>query len=139
MLRPESVSYIVVHCSATPLGMDCGAKEIDAWHKGQGWSCIGYHYVVRLDGTVECGRPIYQVGAHVSGYNHCSVGVCYIGGIGRDGKPADTRTASQKTALLRVLRELRVRYPNAVIVGHNFLNPKKACPCFDARLEYLSL
>ena len=61
--------------------MDIGAKEIKAWHKGKGWKDIGYHYVIRLNGKVELGRPLEKMGSHVVGYNRDSVGVCYVGGV----------------------------------------------------------
>ena len=68
------------------------ANDIDRWHKQKGWKGIGYHYVILLDGTVEQGRELEAVGAHCSGHNAHSVGICYIGGISKDGKPKDTRT-----------------------------------------------
>lgn len=133
------VDYIVVHCSATQPGIDIGVREIDAWHRSQGWAACGYHYVVRLNGEVELGRPENVPGAHVVGHNYHSIGVCYIGGLDANGKPSDTRTVLQREGLQRLLRELLIRYPKAVICGHRDLNPHKACPCFDARSEYCFL
>ncbi len=131
------ITEIIIHCSATESGADFSAFDIDQWHKAQGWSKIGYHYVVRLDGTVERGRPESEVGAHCKGHNQHSIGVCYIGGL-KNGKPADTRTAQQKSALKALIAQLRTRYPNALILGHNTLSPK-ACPCFNAAKEYKDL
>lgn len=132
------IKEIVVHCSATPPGMDIGAAEIRSWHvSGNGWSDIGYHYVVRLDGRVENGRPESRVGAHVKGYNSNSIGVCYVGGVGEEGNPKDTRTDCQKEQLLELLKKLKWKYPGARILGHrDFPRVAKACPSFDAKMEY---
>ena len=113
-----------------------GHQWIDSWHKAQGWKGIGYHYVVRRNGLVEAGRPLWEVGAHVANHNRYSIGVCYEGGYDATGKGADTRTPAQKVALRKLLEELHERFPRAVIVGHHDLNPKKSCPCFDAVKEY---
>ena len=77
----RKIRKIIIHCSATKEGQDIDAKEIKKWHvEGNGWSDIGYHYVIKLDGTVEEGRPIERSGAHTLNHNHDSIGVCYIGG-----------------------------------------------------------
>ena len=134
-----NVKYLIVHCSATTEGKDFRAKDIDKWHKQQGWSCIGYHYVIDLDGTTEKGRDESKAGAHCLGHNGESLGICYIGGLAKDGKtPKDTRTETQKAALIKLLKELKAKYPKAKIVGHNQF-AKKACPCFDAESEYKNL
>ena len=135
-MNPNEVRYIVIHCSATRVGQDFRAIDIDSWHRRRGFKKIGYHYVVDLDGTIEDGRKLDEEGAHVWGYNNCSVGVCYIGGLDANGKPKDTRTLEQKGALLALLRELKRQYPKALVVGHRDLNPMKGCPCFDAVKEY---
>jgi len=98
------------------------AQQIDSWHRKRGWSGIGYHYVVRRDGTVERGRPEAKVGAHCLNHNRHSIGVCYEGGLDAQGRPADTRTEAQKRALLTLVRELKGRYPRA-IVNHQYSVP----------------
>ena len=136
-LDPKKIRYIIVHCTATAEGKDFRAKDVDRWHKAQGWDCIGYHYLVCLDGRVETGRPEDTVGAHCSGYNGLSLGVCYVGGLAADGRtPKDTRTVRQQAGLLALLKRLKKKYPLARVVGHHDLNPGKACPCFDAKREY---
>lgn len=136
-LLAEKVKYIIVHCSATAEGKQFSAKDIDRWHRAKGWDGIGYHYVVKLDGTVETGRAENVVGAHCAGVNGMSLGVCYIGGLAKDGKtPKDTRTTQQKAALLALVKRLKKKYPRARVVGHHDFNKGKACPCFDAKKEY---
>lgn len=133
------ITEVIVHCSATPAGRDVTAADIRRWHKEErGFADIGYHFVVRLDGRVECGRHLSVAGAHCRGHNSRSVGVCYVGGIGSDGRPADTRTPAQRQALLGLLTALRRRFPGASIHGHRDF-AAKGCPSFDATAEYRNL
>ena len=127
---------IIVHCSATPEGKDYTVADIRRWHRQQGWSDIGYHYVVYRNGNVEPGRDVDIAGAHCLGHNTKSIGVCYIGGVAKDGKtPKDTRTLAQKAALLNLLTDLMAIYPEAKIYGHRDFE-RKECPSFDAEKEY---
>lgn len=131
----RTINLIVIHCSATKEGKDFKASDIDKWHKQRGFKKIGYHYVIDLDGTVERGRQDSEIGAHVTGKNKNSIGICYIGGLDEKGNPKDTRTKEQKEALWDLLRILLTKYPKAQIHGHNtFAN--KACPCFNVEKEY---
>lgn len=136
----RQITVIIIHCSATPEGKDYTVQDIRRWHKQQGWSDIGYHYVVYRNGHIEPGRDVDIAGAHCEGHNAKSIGICYIGGVARDGKtPKDTRTLAQKAAMLSLLLDLRKLYPYARIVSHHDLNHSKACPCFDAKTEYSKL
>lgn len=132
-MRP--INKIILHCSATKEGKNFTVKDIDEWHRQRGFKCIGYHYVIYLDGTVHKGRGESEVGAHCSGHNSFSIGICYIGGLDVNGKPKDTRTDKQKAAIKSLVAELKQKYPYATIHGHNeFAN--KACPCFDVKKEF---
>jgi N-acetyl-anhydromuramyl-L-alanine amidase AmpD len=135
----RSITFIVIHCSAVRPGQQSSAADIDKWHKDKGWKGIGYHYVVRRDGSIEKGRPLEQVGSHVVGHNKHSIGICYEGGKDGTGRNVDTRTPAQKVALRRLVEDMHARFPQAVIVGHHNLNPLKDCPCFDAVSEYWDL
>ena len=131
------ITLIVIHCSAVKPDQQSSAAQIDSWHRQRGFHLgIGYHYVIRRDGTLEMGRPEYMVGAHCKNHNQHSIGVCYEGGLNARGDPADTRTEAQKRTMRQLINELRERYPKAIVVGHHNLNPLKACPCFDAIKEY---
>lgn len=126
--------YIVVHCAATPPTLDIGRAEIDRWHRQLGWLMIGYHYIIRRDGTIEKGRDEAVPGSHVAGYNANSVGVCLVGGVDAKGNPQQNYTPAQYAALTKLLRELKARYPHAEVLGHrDFPKVAKACPCFDVR------
>ena len=134
------ITLLVVHCSAVRPDQTSSAKDIDKWHReDRHYKCIGYHYVIRRDGTIEPGRPEWMIGAHCLNHNAHSIGICYEGGLDIRGQPADTRTAEQKVTMQRLLEDLHERYPRALIVGHRDLDPKKACPCFDAVKEYADL
>ena len=135
----RKINEIIVHCAATPEGKNFKAADIDRWHRERKMKCIGYHYVVDLDGTVEPGRPESEIGAHCLGHNQYSIGVCYVGGLAADGRtPEDTRTAAQKESLLALLKKLRAKYPKASIHGHRDF-AAKACPSFDATTEYKNI
>ena len=148
----REVNLIVVHCSATRVDRDITARDIDSFHRVCGFSSWGYHYYVRKDGSIEKMRDESEPGAHASGHNRDSIGLCYEGGLDVNGRPADTRTAAQKRTLVALLRSLRADYPGARIVGHRDLSPDvngngrvdkwertKECPCFDAAEEYADL
>jgi N-acetylmuramoyl-L-alanine amidase len=150
-LDPARVKFIVVHCSATPPDADVDARTIDRWHRQKGWLMIGYHWVIKRDGSVEQGRLPDQPGAHAEGFNDKSIGICLIGGVERvkatkgraapldgpqwaDMVPADNFTWEQKTSLLSVIAGSRVLYPKAAVIGHRDLpGVRKACPSFDVR------
>lgn len=126
----REINRIILHCSATPEGKDFTVADIDRWHKARGWQGIGYHYVVYRDGSVHVGRNVAVAGAHTSGYNKNSIGVCYIGGVATDGKtPKDTRTEEQRVALRELVERLRKQFPKATVHGH-YEFAAKACPSF---------
>ena len=152
----NKIDAIVIHCSATRAGQDVRAADIDKWHKERGFACIGYNYVIDLDGAVEVGRPLTMDGAHcntngVSGrpYNKHSIGICYVGGLDAFGNPADTRTDAQKIAMEKLVHELIGKYPIKEVIGHRDASPDKngdgkitpnewikMCPCFDVASSF---
>lgn len=136
----RKINKIIVHCSATREEQDVKTETIRDWHvNGNHWKDIGYHYIVELDGSIHKGRDESITGAHCSGHNADSIGVCYVGGVAKDGKtPKDTRTEAQKQSLLKLLKELKAKYPNATIHGHREF-AAKVCPSFDAKYEYKDL
>jgi hypothetical protein len=135
----RKINELIWHCTATPEGREVTVPEVRAWHKARGWSDIGYHRLVHLDGTVSNGRPESLTGAHVAGRNTGTLGYCYVGGVAKDGKtPKDTRTPAQKATMLRLTKEAVAKYRLAKISGHHDY-AAKACPCFPARKEYAGL
>lgn len=135
LIDMRQIKEIIIHCSATPEGRDVTVNDIDRWHKAFGFNRIGYHWVVYRDGSVHQGRPEEAVGAHCVGHNARSIGVCYIGGLAKDGKTnKDTRTPEQKEALRALVKRLKAKYPNATIHGHREF-AAKTCPNFDVKSE----
>ena len=155
----NKIDSIIIHCSATKAGQNIGKKEINQMHVSRGFQCIGYNYVIRLDGTVEVGRSLTIDGAHCNSkgfsgisYNKHSIGICYVGGLDAHGKAADTRTPAQKKALRELIAKLVKEYDIKEVLGHRDTSPDldgdgivepcewtKMCPCFDAKEEYSDL
>lgn len=132
-MRP--LKAIVLHYSATPALMDVGAEEIRRWHLERGFADIGYHYVVRLDGTLERGRPLDVAGAHCKGHNAETVGVCYVGG----GDGLDTRTPEQRETLDALISALRLLFGPLPVYGHREMKGAATlCPGFIPSQEYNS-
>lgn len=151
-MKTTDIRYIVLHCSATRSTQDYSPEVLERDHRARGFRGIGYHYYVRRSGEVIPCRPLDQIGAHVRGYNACSWGVCYEGGLDSAGRPADTRTPEQRASLLSLLRQLKDYAPQAHILGHRDLSPDrngdgritseewlKSCPCLEAEPEYHTL
>ena len=126
----RKITEIIIHCTATKEGQNFTVDDIRRWHRQRGYYDCGYHYVIRLDGCIEPGRPIETVGAHCMGHNSSSIGIAYVGGLDEHGKPKDTRTAAQKASLSFLVELLRKTYPESKVYGHNAFS-HKACPCFD--------
>lgn len=131
------IKRVIWHCSATREGLDVSTATIKSWHVNErGWSDIGYHYVVELDGSVHDGRPISRAGAGVKGHNVDSIHICYVGGVESDAKtPKDTRTDDQKAALYRLTSDLIEQFPGTTVHGHNEY-AAKACPSFDVQRDW---
>lgn len=125
----RTITEIIIHCSATKEGRDYTVADIDRWHRARGFRKIGYHFVIYRDGSIHVGRAKNEIGAHCTGQNSISIGICYIGGLSKEGKPKDTRTPLQRKAMLSLIEQLREEFPGVTLHGHNeFAN--KACPCF---------
>lgn len=147
--KSRNINLIVIHCSATSVLRDYTKEMLERDHRERGFNSAGYHFYIPRSGNRVALRSLSLMGAHVTGFNKESVGICYEGGIDAKGKPADTRTAAQKGAIIALLRELVLLYPDSEIVGHRDLSPDKngdgvitsnewikQCPCFDAKKEY---
>lgn len=154
----NKIDSIVIHCTATRPFVNWGAMDIDRIHRMErGFKCIGYHYVIRLDGRIEEGRPLTMEGAHCSSkglsglsYNKHSIGIVYVGGLDAQGRPADTRTLAQKKSMSELVYRLMEQYPDIKeVIGHRDASADlngdgeitadewtKQCPCFDVRASF---
>ena len=146
----RNIKYIAVHCTAS--SQHATIKELLLEFKRKGWSKPGYHYIVDVSGKVFNTLSEDEVSNGVKGFNSNLINVAYIGGIDTKGKPVDNRTEEQKKSLLLLLKALKKKHPNAIIQGHRDFSPDtnkngivdpweriKACPCFDAKVEYKNL
>ena len=132
----RSIKYIAVHCTATSPTASISAIQ-SYWKNQLGWKMPGYHFIIKADGEVVNLLAIDQVSNGVKGFNSVSINISYVGGVNAKIEPLDTRTAAQKSAMLKLLKELKQKFPTAVIQGHrDFPNVAKACPSFDAKKEY---
>ena len=136
----RTIKEIIVHCTATPEGRIETVESVRNMHKARGFSDIGYHYLIGLNGERWEGRNVNLIGAHCEGHNSNSIGVCYVGGVDKKMQAKDTRTEKQKDAIVALLKDLRKLYPKAKIYGHRDFDKKgKACPSFDATKEYKNI
>ena len=132
----RKINKLIVHCTATPPTMNAEVDQVRQWHLERGWSDIGYHFLITLDGRIQIGRELERAGAHVKNHNSDSIGIAYAGGMSEDMERAeDTRTQAQKNSLEYLLCYLKILFSQAEIYGHRDFSTK-ACPSFDARSEY---
>lgn len=138
----REINEIIIHCAATRPDQNISAADINKWHIMQGWEGIGYHFFIKLDGTIEPGRPIEKIGAHCLLHNSKSIGICYAGGMVRYNDQAyatDTRTPEQIRSMYLLIVTLLHCYPTiSKISGHNQY-ASVACPCFNVEDEYGNL
>ena len=123
----RKIDLIVVHCSDSDDSLDIGLKQIKEWHtlpppKGNGWSDVGYHFIIRRNGKIELGRKLSDIGAHVKGFNSRSIGICTVG--------RSRFTERQYRTLYGLLRALKREFKLGVdqVKGHYELDPNKTCP-----------
>lgn len=148
----RKINLIVIHCSATRVDKDYTPAQLERDHKARGFNSAGYNYYIRKSGEAVPLRALELIPAHATGFNRNSIGICYEGGLGADGKADDTRTNAQRDAIIRLLLELVCDFPDCEIVGHRDLSPDlngdgkitsnewtKMCPCFDAKNEYKNI
>lgn len=126
----REINDIIIHCTATRKNRHHTVDEIRRWHLERGFEDIGYHFVIYLDGSLHPGRPVDQVGAHAYGHNQNSIGICYVGGLDRRGRPANTLNKAQERTLVTLIKTLQAIFPQAALHGHNDYSPKQ-CPCFN--------
>lgn len=137
----RKINEIIVHCTGTRPDSSTTVEVVRKYHiQHNGWRDIGYHFLIYTDGTVHKGRPISQVGAHCSGHNTNTIGICYVGGKSVLNAAVDTRTPAQKQALRNLIATLKAVYPSInKVSSHHDYNKAKPCPCFDATSEYMQL
>lgn len=137
----RNIKRIFVHCTAGPQTQTI-AEIQKYWKNVKKWNKPGYHYIIKPDGEIVPLQPEDKPSNGVAGYNSTSINVCYIGGVDKQGRAVDNRTDAQKESLIKILKDLKSRYPDAEILGHREIwgqDPSKwhkMCPCFSAKEEY---
>jgi N-acetylmuramoyl-L-alanine amidase len=133
--RRLSTDTLVIHCAETPPKWDEGVNTVREWHiLERGWIDVGYHIFIKRDGTIQSGRPIWSVGAHVEGHNSTSIGVCMAGGCNAKDQEENNFTDAQWESLIKTVKMLTHTYLITVICGHrDFKGVTKYCPSFDVK------
>lgn len=121
----RTINTIVFHCSASDNPKHDNIETIRQWHKARGWSDVGYHFFIKKDGTIVKGRELSAVGAHVSGHNATTVGVCFSG--------EKQFTRAQTESAKKVVDEIRKAVGRPIPIKHHRDYTKlKTCPNFIA-------
>ena len=129
MSRRKKTDYIIIHSTNTKPNEELSAIDIDEKHRKKGLLKIGYHFVIKRDGSIQLGRPLCEVGAHLQQYDNRSVGICLVGGLNTRGLHAPDYTAQQQDALFVLIKTLKLTYKDANVVGHSTLDGVE-CPSF---------
>lgn len=122
----RSTDMIVIHHTGNPYDDDLSAAEIHASHRAQGWAGIGYHYVVRKDGSIEAGRPHWTVGAHAYGENYHTIGIHVCGNF-ELAEPTGAQIEALAMLIANVCHDYGLPIDEDHVVGHRDLMAT-ACP-----------
>lgn len=134
----RTIKHIVIHCTATSPFAQVESIQ-NHWRNVLKWKNPGYHYIIKYDGTVVPLLDEKLQANGVAGYNPHAIHISYIGGITDGNKPYDTRSQEQEISMLKLLLNLKHRYADATILGHNdFPGVTKACPSFKVN-EWLKV
>ena len=114
----SSTDGIVIHHTGNGEDCDPDAVEINKWHQAQGWTCIGYHYVIRKDGTVEQGRPHWTIGAHCEGDNYHTIGIHFSGDFMEDRQPTEAQLISGAQLIANICTDYGIPIDSDHIKGH---------------------
>lgn len=154
----KQIKYLVIHCTATPDGMEVTPDDIIGWHtqpkpKGRGWSKVGYGMMIDLKGRIHFFTKSnlddfvdqWEITNGVAGINEVSYHFVYVGGCGNayqngKGLPAkDTRNKEQLETMRNFVLGYVQQHKNVKVAGHYHFDNKKACPSFDVEKWCLSI
>lgn len=116
----RNTKRIIIHHSA---GNDVPAATIHQWHRQRNWAGIGYHFVIRQNGSIETGRPENTIGAHAGKANNDSIGICLTGNF-ETSLPA----GAQITSLVGLIRHLQGKYGAGLSISGHSDHMATACP-----------
>ena len=126
----RQVDKIIIHCADTRTDQDFSIEDVRMWHKARGWYDIGYHYYIKLDGSVHIGRSLDVIGSHCKGQNTKSIGICLEGGKKSDNTDWDKPTDNQIESIRVTISYLKLIYKDLKVHGHYEFSTK-SCPNFD--------
>ena len=131
MDKRDITDTIVIHCTQTPPNMDVDVAKVTEWHTQRGFDTIGYHYLIKRDGTLQVGRDEDVVGAHAVAVNGTSIGIALVGGGTPEMGWEDNFKPIQFQTLKSIITKLKDKYNIEKIIGHYQVDDKKECPSFD--------
>ena len=123
-LRAKTDGIVIHHVGNTKKNVN--SATIHRWHIGNGWAGIGYHYIIRKDGTIERGRPLHAVGAHCYNQNEHTVGICVVGNFELE-RPTNEQFRAAESLVSAVCNVYNLHPTEKNVVGHKFYN-KTDCP-----------
>ena len=121
-----TTDLIVIHHTGNPYDDDLSAEEIHESHQALGWAGIGYHYVIRKDGTIEAGRPEWAIGSHAYGENSHSIGIHLCGNF-EEAEPTEAQIESCAYLVGYLCDKYGMVCDSDHVKGHRDLMPT-ACP-----------
>ncbi len=122
----EETDMIVIHHTGGN-DIDASAKQINEWHQNQDWVGIGYHFVIRKNGTIERGRPEWAVGSHAYGENWHTLGI-HLSGAMDKVQPTKAQIESCAHLVAYLCEEYEIPIDREHIVGHREVNDDTSCP-----------
>ena len=131
MDKRQITDTIVIHCTQTPKDMEVDVEKVTQWHKDRGFDTIGYHYLIKRDGTLQVGRDEDVVGAHAVAVNGTSIGVALVGGGTADMGWENNFNSEQFDTLKSIILRLKDKYDIEKIIGRYQVEESKKCPSFD--------
>jgi hypothetical protein len=131
-MRPEK---IILHHSSTKDSGTVSWNAIRRYHVNVlGWTDIGYHFGIEFvadpgdpKGSFEIltGRTLDKAGAHTTGQNLLSIGICFVGNF--DDAPPPAEQWKQGVRLVKWLcRHFGIT--QAKIFGHREVAAGRTCP-----------
>lgn len=130
----RELNEVIVHCADTRIDQNFDVNDVKSWHLNNGWSDIGYHYYIKLDGTIQKGRDINISGAHCKGRNSNSIGICFEGGKKEDGTKWDSATYEQIQSFNSLFYALEDVFCIKLKLSAHYEYSSKTCPNFKKEI-----
>ena len=126
----RGIKEIIVHCADTKINQDFSVNDVTDWHLDRGFNDIGYHFYIKLDGTIYKGRDLDVIGAHCQGHNSNSIGICFEGGLMENDEPWSEPMLYQIRAFKKLKGSLNTVLCTDLIIKGHYEYSTKTCPNF---------